>query len=77
MQISNLKYRTVFKSEHYINCVFWENDTEEQKKIIWNSFSSIQACAKQEEGAGGGGGYLQWPLGEKLVIVYQPKPFVT
>lgn len=50
--------------------------TEEQKKN-WNSFSSIQACAKQEEGAGGGRGYLQRPLGEKIVIVYQPKPFVT
>lgn len=55
--------------------VFWENDTGEQKTIMWNSFFfSIQARASQEEG--GGGRYLQWPLGEKYIHCSSAQAFL-
>lgn len=63
-----LQIRTLYQ------LMFWENDTGNRKQLQ-NSFLFFPSkpVASQEEG--GGGRYLQWPLGEKnTFIVHQPRP---
>lgn len=53
VHISKRKYEVVSAAEHRVNCVFWENDTGEQKQMDLKLLLSIQACASKKEGSGG------------------------